>query len=63
MSQKRMKLILRNDGTGPDFRIVKVVNTLNYGKPGDIVTKSEAVTLLQTTKVAHGLLVVEFIEK
>lgn len=68
---RKSKLVLEsvyvNDGStvssGEFFRIVKTVNTLSHGVPGDKLTRKEVDILMKSrrTDIQRGDLTVEFI--
>ena len=60
---RKSKLILTT--VGPDhFQIAKSVNTLQYGIPGDIITRKDVNLILKddARKIQRGDLVVEFLK-
>jgi hypothetical protein len=63
MSRKKVKLVLKNGNNVDVFIIVKSINTLEFGVPGDIVTRAEVDRILidQALKIKNGFLTVEFI--
>lgn len=64
MSQMKMKLVLRNSRhASASFEIVKAVNTLDYGIPGDKLTRKEVDKILVERPVVRGTLTVEFLDK
>ena len=64
MSQMKMKLVLRNTRhVSASFEIVKAVNTLDYGIPGDKLTRKEVDEILVKRAVVCGSLTVEFLAK
>lgn len=65
---QKMKLVLRNDSpnipkTVAGFKIVKTVNTLDYGVPGKRLTREAVDKILTSQKATRGQLTVEFIGK
>lgn len=64
MSQMKMKLVLRNTlHASASFEIVKAVNTLDYGIPGDKLTRAAVDKILIERPVVRGMLTVEFLGK
>ena len=65
MSQAKQKLVFKTakDSSISDFRLVKAVNTLKFGSPGETFTKAEVEKILRdnTVQMKHNDLTVEFI--
>lgn len=64
MSLKKCKLILKAvKGTG-NFRLVKSVNTLEFGTPGDILNRRDVDLIMKTHEVrlSRKDLTIEFID-
>ena len=60
---RKSKLVLRTTHSTDVFEIVKAVNTLRYGVPGDTLTRKEVEILLKdSAEMRRGDLVVEFIK-
>ncbi len=61
---RKMKLVLRNTRhAAAAFEIVKTVNTLTHGIPGDKLTRKEVDLILLSGRINQGQLTVEFINK
>lgn len=69
MSQKKCKLVLKAvevyEGTElvPSFKIAKSVNTLEFGVPGDELSRKvvDRILIDKAAQIQRNLLVVEFI--
>ena len=61
MSQKKCKLVLKAK-SGELFAIAKSVNTLEFGVPGDVLTRKEVDRILIDNKMSiqKNMLTVEF---
>lgn len=61
---RKSKLVFKTTVQG-HFEIAKVVNTLEYGAPGDIFTRKEVDNLLHVYlhRIMRGELTVEFINR
>lgn len=61
---RKMKLVLRNVSyPKTPFVIVKTVNTLSHGVPGNKLSRLVVDQILTSKDVAHGTLTVEFLDK
>lgn len=60
---RKSKLVLKAVGT-ENFEIAKSVNTLQYGIPGDILSRKvvDRILIDDAVKINHGHLVVEFLK-
>lgn len=63
MSRRKEKLVLKTASQTGTFIIVKSINTLEFGVPGNIVTRAEVdrIFIDQDRKIKEGSLTVEFI--
>lgn len=61
---RKSKLVLKMISTTGNFEIVKSVNTLEFGVPGDALTRKNVDLILKdsTRKIQRGDLVVEFLK-
>ncbi len=62
MSRRKEKLVLKKSRVS-DFVIAKSINTLEFGMPGDTITRAEADRILidKAHSIKFGELTVEFI--
>ena len=64
MSRKKEKLILKTAQATPgSFIIVKAVNTLEFGVPGDLLARDavDRILIINARNIREGFLTVEFI--
>lgn len=65
MSRRKEKLVLKksNHLPGVSFIIAKSINTLEFGTPGDVLTRAKADRILidKAHRIKSGELTVEFI--
>ncbi len=65
MSRKKEKLVLKTARATPgSFIIVKAINTLDFGVPGDLLTREvvDRILINNGWRIKDGSLSVEFIE-
>lgn len=63
MSRRKEKLVLKTAAQTGTFSIAKSINTLEFGNPGDVITREKADRILidKRTSIGNGSLTVEFI--